>query len=450
MAVNSTPIDSTVHPNVVDYRIQLLLSLNMVLGMTSLLSGSIILLNYFLQANTLSNTSFNPTLLGFVCLFFGFLCIAIYFYIDFIGTQFSSSILIIGVLGIGSYLLITPWLISGILTLLIAVFLSTLLFTRQLSIVVFILVQTLVVGFMTMTWFLSTPEQSGFSTTELADISLGGFLLQTSLAMLVLYLLAVIILNSVSNALKDQADFKERLDIEAQMLRQKVDEHTKALNVTAEINRLISTILDSNRLVGDVVEQIRQAFDFYHVQVYFLQVEENTLKIAGATGEVGTALLIGQHKIALGKGLVGQAALTAQPVVITNVTKSAGWISNSLLPETVAEIAVPIIWESKVLGVLDIQHNKSFANLQNNIDILQMISTQLGTAIANIHVFQQVEEHLKRESILNDMALKLQVAPDIQSSMQLVGKNIAQVLEPVRIKIEIDPALLNLNMEQQR
>lgn len=437
MMVNSTSHNNLIETNhdmsPAGYRLSLLTSISVVLGTISILAGSIILLNRGLHPTAQTDSA----LPGILCLLIGLICISIYFALDFIGYQLSSGIIVISILSMGGYLLFTPWLISGVLLLLTAVLVSVMLFSLQISILVFMIAQTLVVGSMTMVGF-------GLSSIE-PPTSWMGLLFQTGILMMTFYLLTVIILNSAGNALKKQAELKKELEIERQVLRQKVDQHTRSLNITGEVNRLISTILDSNRLVGDVVEQIRQAFNYYHVQIYFLQPEENMLKLVGATGEAGTALLIGQHQIAPDVGLVGQAATTALPVVTQNVQESADWIPNSLLPDTVAEIAVPIIWENKVLGVLDVQHNKPLDLPQNGINILQTIAIQLGTAINNVNIFQQAEEQLQRDSVLNDLSLKLQVAPDIQSSMQLVGKHIAQVLEPVSIKIEIDPTLLNTN-----
>ncbi|MEM8862471.1 MAG: GAF domain-containing protein, partial [Chloroflexota bacterium] len=217
---------------------------------------------------------------------------------------------------------------------------------------------------------------------------------------------------------------------------------TRMLSVTREVNRLITTILDSNRLVGDVIEKIQQAFGYYHVQIYLYHPEDDVLRIAGATGETGTALIIGQHQLSMSEGLVGRAASTCKPVIVPDVLQDQDWLSNSLLPDTVSEIAVPIIWENKVFGVLDVQHNKPFDPSQNDINILQTVATQLGTALSNVKIFQTAQNNLRKELILNEMSLKLQVSPDIQSSIQVVGKNLAQLVEPVSVKVSIDSELL--------
>ena len=441
VATNPTPteaLDNTYRPiNLSEYRVSMLLSLNTALGVIASLAGLLILINRFIQPDPV----FDPTVAGIILLVFGFICALIYFSIDSLGYQIGSGLLTTAIFCVGAYLLITNWVISGILILLVSVLVSVILFSLQISIFVLVVAQTFVVAtVMGMAWF---PDQFALPPAEPQSVYSLGLFFQIGAVMVAFYLLTVIILNSVSNALQRQGELKKQLEVEKLMLAQKVEEHTRTLNVTGEVNRLISTILDSNRLVGDVVEQIRQAFNYYHVQIYLLQPEENLLKIAGATGEAGTALLIGQHQIDLDNGLVGQAASTGQPVVVSNVEESDEWIPNSLLPDTVAEIAVPIVWETKILGVLDVQHNKPFDLSENDINILQTIAIQLGTAISNVNIFQEAEEQLKRESILNDLSLKLQVAPDIQSSMQLVGKNIAQVLEPISIKVEIDPSLLN-------
>ena len=438
--VNPNPTETNSPMQRSEYRNSLFLSLDMILGAASVIAGIVVLLNQFVQPALQPNATF----IGILCLFFSLVCLALYFSIDMLGYQVSCNVLTVCLLAAGAYLLFVNWIISGILILLLAVLISAILFSLQISIFMLVIAQTLVSAILARAWFTTSNESLNIVPTSWAS-----FIFQIGMMMAVFYLLTVLILNSASNALKRQAELKQQLEIEKKMMLQKVEDHTRTLNITGEVNRIISTIIDSNRLVGDVVEQIRQAFGYYHVQIYLLQPEENNLKIAGATGEAGTALLIGQHQISLDKGLVGRAASTCEPVVVADVNESPDWVSNSLLPDTVSEIAVPIIWENKVLGVLDVQHNKPFDLNQNDISILQTIAIQLGTAISNVNVFQQAEEQLKRESILNDMALKLQVAPDIQSSMQLVGKHISQVLEPISIKVEIDPAMLNSKLEQE-
>lgn len=374
---------------------------------------------------------------GFVLLIFFIVCAGLHFVSDFLSYHTRAATLLASLMAFSSYLLFINWLISGILLLLLSVFLSSIYFNLRGSVFVLIATQAIVAS--RFAWGLFKASQTGqVVSNAISPATYANPIFQSAILLIIFFGIGIIALSSTQTALKKQKQLREMITERRVSLENEVQDNTRILSVTREVNRLISTILDSNRLVGDVIDKIKQAFNYYHVQIYLYQPEEDVLKIAGATGETGTALIIGEHKLEMSEGLVGRAASTGQAVIVPDVSQAEDWVSNSLLPDTTAEIAVPIIWENKVLGVLDVQHDKPFDPSQNDISILETVALQLGTALSNVKTFQVAQTNLKRESILNDMSLKLQIAPDVQSSMQIAGKNLAHLIDPVSVKISLN------------
>ena len=222
-------------------------------------------------------------------------------------------------------------------------------------------------------------------------------------------------------------------------LEQRIADRTKALQISTEVSRRLSTILDERQLVLEVVEQVRSAFDYYHAHIYLFDESGENLVLVGGTGEAGRKMLEEGHRIARGRGLVGRAAEQNGPVLVPDVSADEDWLPNPLLPETRSELSVPISLGSRVLGVIDIQEDERDGLDEQDAELIQAIASQVAIGLQNARSFGESQQEARREAMINTISQEIQRTTTIESALQVAVRELGRVLGARKTSVELHP-----------
>ncbi len=187
-----------------------------------------------------------------------------------------------------------------------------------------------------------------------------------------------------------------KLQAISQSLEERVADRTQRLEILATLGEQLSAILDRDKLVNTVVERTKDWFGYYQVYIYLLDAEQKKLAIAAGTGPAGENMKAAGYNIPLHSptNLAARAARTGGIVKIDNLPAVEDWLPHPLAPDACSEIAIPIILEWQVIGVLDVQEDKIGGLDEDDANLLRSLANQVAVAIRNARLFAETETAL--------------------------------------------------------
>jgi len=181
-----------------------------------------------------------------------------------------------------------------------------------------------------------------------------------------------------------------------QSLEQRVSDRTLRLEIVAALGERLTAILDVDQLLAELVNQVKISFDYYHAHIYIIDDKRENLVMTAGYGEAGQKMKAAGHHIPLNvpKSLVARAARSGEIVWVDNVREAEDWLPNPLLPHTYAEMAVPILLDEQVVGVLDVQDDEIAGLDEGDASLLRSLANYVSVSIRNARLFAQVENAL--------------------------------------------------------
>jgi phosphoserine phosphatase RsbU/P len=193
--------------------------------------------------------------------------------------------------------------------------------------------------------------------------------------------------------------------IENARLYTRVARQAQTLAVLNEIAREVTSILDLEALLERVGELLRRLIDYQMFSILLLNEREQVLEIKYAV-RFGHPVMPSE-KVPLDRGLVGTAVRERRLISTGDVRKDARY--HMVNPETRSEMAVPLLYKGKVIGVLDLEHVRAHYFNEDHQRTLVTLASQIAVAIENARLYQQVTQQEQRLEHDLDMARDVQL-----------------------------------------
>ncbi len=162
------------------------------------------------------------------------------------------------------------------------------------------------------------------------------------------------------------------------------------LETVARVSTAATTMLDQDELLQSVADLTKESFNLYHAHIYLLDIDNNILTLAAGAGEIGRLMRANNHAINYdADSIVASAARSRQPQIVNDISYSADFLPNPLLPETRSEMAIPLIVGDELIGVLDVQHNEANRFSEEDIRIQSTLAGQVAVAVRNAQAFER-------------------------------------------------------------
>lgn len=207
-----------------------------------------------------------------------------------------------------------------------------------------------------------------------------------------------------------------------------------------EISAILTKSLNLQEVYGVTLDKILKMFNASLVTVYL--VKDDTIKLSGYAGKLTKKEAQQIDRIDFRQSIVGRVFRTEEPVVITeNLIEdpdiSTQWRTVIQKYRLQATIAVPLILQKKVLGVLNIDFNHSHRKTNQEMQLLFLISNQLSAAIENIRLYENLHERMKDLTILSSLGDIYASSLDIQEIAENVLERIKDLRQPDVLSISL-------------
>ena len=213
-----------------------------------------------------------------------------------------------------------------------------------------------------------------------------------------------VVINLTRRTVRRVRSAEEELRGLNESLEQQMAERSRAaerraiqLQTTAEIAQVAVQTGDPEPLMSQAIELIRDRFNFYHASVFTLDETGNWAVLRASTGEAGRRLLSRGHRLAVGSAsIVGWVTGNRIPRISNNVSEDPFHFKNPLLPETRAELALPLTVGGRLIGVLDVQSTAAGAFADEDVRALEAIANELSISIDNARLVQEKSDEFER------------------------------------------------------
>src|ERR1051326_7640492 len=167
-----------------------------------------------------------------------------------------------------------------------------------------------------------------------------------------------------------------------------VRKRNNQIDLINEVSRQLTSMLNLDELLKVAAAAIQKTFNYFDVTVFLLSEDKSELILEAHSGSFVDFLPHG-YRQQVGKGIIGSVAESGEKILCNEVSREPRYLVYEY-HNTNSELALPIKAEGEVVGVLNVEDTKLHAFDETDAAVLETLSAQLGNAIKNARLYDEV------------------------------------------------------------
>ena len=192
----------------------------------------------------------------------------------------------------------------------------------------------------------------------------------------------------------------------------------------ARVGHVLSSTLEPDKILHLILEQAVQVLGA--VGGSLVLVDEQTAELVFELALGPTAGFLQGTRMPWGVGLVGEAAVTGQPLIVNDTAADPRWFSGyddatDFVTQNI--LCAPMITRQQVIGVLEIvnkQDGSAFS--EEEAELLFALASQAAAALINARLYAATRKQAEEVAALLDASQAVTSTPDLDQRLEIIGR----------------------------
>jgi sigma-B regulation protein RsbU (phosphoserine phosphatase) len=191
-----------------------------------------------------------------------------------------------------------------------------------------------------------------------------------------------------------------------------------------QLAEALNTTLDLQTLLNRTAELVSAVIHYRIFAIFLLNDRTHELRVRF---QIGHPSEVEKLRIPIGRGVVGQVALTRQPVLLTDVSTSEAYYHVN--PAVRSELAVPLIAKNRLIGVMDLESEEAGYFRPEHLHVLTLTASRIAQAIENARLYARVSRQADTLEVLNEIAVELASILDLDPLLERIGQLLRRLID---------------------
>lgn len=177
------------------------------------------------------------------------------------------------------------------------------------------------------------------------------------------------------------------------------------LLLVSEVGRSVTSTLDLSKLMRDAADLIHEKFGYPHVSLFTVHPNRRMIMYEAGSGRRSKQLEGFTIPLDEEEGIMPWVARSGTTVLANDTSRDGRFVHSPLPPKnTRSELCVPLIFNERVVGLLDIQSDKLNAFTEDDRVMFEAVADTMAAAIRNADLYRSEQWRRQVADSLRDVA----------------------------------------------